>query len=216
MDIILFGPPGAGKGTQGTLLTERFDMERLSTGDLLRDAGRLGTPLGLAAKQYMDRGELVPDQVIMGLVRAYLEQDAERGVIFDGFPRTVPQAEALDGLLGELGRHLCAVLVLQVNEEELIRRISGRCSCPECGAVYNVHLDPPARPGLCDRCGSRLVQRPDDDEATVRRRLRVYAEQTAPVIDHYEATGTAVHYVAGDRPVGEVQESLATLLLAAR
>jgi len=212
MDIILFGPPGAGKGTQGELLAERLQLQRLATGDLLRDAGRQGTPLGREAKRYMEAGELVPDAVIMGLVREYLEEDAESGVIFDGFPRTEAQARALDELLAELGRSLCAVAVLTVPDEQLIRRISGRCTCPQCGAVYNQHLDPPRVAGTCDRCHSALVQRADDDEATARRRLEVYAQQTRPVICYYERTGTPVRHVAGDRPVDEVQRTLLELL----
>jgi adenylate kinase len=213
MDIILFGPPGAGKGTQGTLLAERFGLLRLSTGDLLREAVRQGTPLGREARRYMDAGELVPDDVILGLVREYLESEGEAGVIFDGFPRTKEQARALDALLAELGRHIEAVLVLEVADETLVRRISGRRSCPACGAVYNIHLDPPATPGKCDRCGSDLVGRADDEEATVRRRLAVYRSQTAPVIGYYERAGRArVERVPGDRTVDQVQQSLVHLL----
>jgi len=213
MDIILFGPPGAGKGTQGVLLAERFHLQRLSTGDLLRDAVRRGTPLGQEARRYMDAGELVPDEVILGLVREYLQAGGEQGVIFDGFPRTEAQARALDQLLAGLGRRIGAVLVLEVPDETLVRRISGRRSCPACGAVYNVHVDPPAVPGRCDRCGAGLVGRADDDEATVRRRLAVYQAQTAPLLDYYEAVaGTPVRRVPGDRAVEEVQRALVDLL----
>jgi adenylate kinase len=215
MDIILFGPPGAGKGTQGTLLAERFGLPRLSTGDLLRDAVRQGTALGSQARRYMEAGELVPDDVILGLVREYLESEAQGGVIFDGFPRTEMQARALDRLLQDLGRRVDAVLVLEVADETLVRRIAGRRSCPACGAVYNIHLDPPAVTGTCDRCGSGLVSRADDDEATVRRRLAVYRAQTAPLIDYYERSGaTRLERVPGDRSVEQVQQSLVELVSA--
>lgn len=211
MDLILFGPPGAGKGTQGALLAERFGLQRLSTGDLLREAVREGTPLGLEARRFMDAGELVPDSVLIGLVREYLAGTAA-GVIFDGFPRTRPQAEALDTLLRDLGRTLEAVLVLQVDDEALIRRLSGRRSCPTCGAVFNVHTDPPAEAGRCDRCRAELVQRADDEEATVRRRLEVYGEQTAPLIDYYDASPVRVERIDGDRSVEDVQRQLVDLL----
>ena len=214
MDIILFGPPGAGKGTQGTMLAERFRLPRLSTGDLLREAVRQGTSLGLEARRYMDAGELVPDEVILGLVREYLQTEGDEGVIFDGFPRTQAQARALDQLLEELGRRIGAVLVLEVPDENLVRRIAGRRSCPSCGAVYNVHFDPPTVQGKCDRCGAALVGRADDDEATVRRRLAVYRAQTAPLIEYYERAGTRLERVAGERPVDQVQHSLVELLSA--
>jgi adenylate kinase len=188
MDLIIFGPPGAGKGTQGALLAERFGLARLSTGDLLREAVRQGTPLGQEAQRYMNAGELVPDSVLIELAREYLE-DAHGGVIFDGFPRTRPQAEALDQLLVDLGR-----------------------SCPSCGAVYNVHLDPPLTEGLCDRCGAELVQRSDDLEATVRHRLEVYHAQTEPLIRFYESSPVRVERIPGDRSVIEVQDQLAGLL----
>lgn len=211
MDLIIFGPPGAGKGTQGALLAERFGLARLSTGDLLREAVRQGTPLGQEAQRYMHAGELVPDSVLIELAREYL-QEARGGVIFDGFPRTRPQAEALDELLIELGRRLEVVLVLDVDDEQLVRRLSGRRSCPSCGAVYNVHLDPPRTEGRCDRCGTALVQRSDDEEATVRHRLEVYHAQTEPLIRFYEASPVRVERIPGDRSVSEVQDQLAGLL----
>lgn len=212
-DLILFGPPGAGKGTQGALLADRLGMLRLSTGDVLRDAVRAGTGMGLAAQRYMDAGELVPDDVILGIVRDYLTGDAAaRGVIFDGFPRTLPQAEGLDALLAGLDRPLAAVLVLEVDDEELVRRLSGRRSCSSCGAVYNVYTEPPAEEGRCDRCGGELIQRADDEPDTVRRRLAVYHEQTAPLVDHYMQSTTTVHRVNGDRPVEAVQADLVRLV----
>jgi adenylate kinase len=212
MDLILFGPPGAGKGTQGALLADRLGLLRLSTGDLLREAVRMGTPLGLEAQRYMNAGELVPDSVLIGMVGAYLEANAGRGVIFDGFPRTEPQAEALDRLLTDVGRSLRAVLVLEVSDEALVRRMSGRRSCTVCGAVYHVVFDPPATPEKCSRCGGDLVQREDDRESTVRRRLEVYRAQTAPLIEYYRRGATPVHVVDGERAVEEVQLELVELL----
>lgn len=213
MDIILFGPPGAGKGTQGALLAERHGMRRLSTGDLLRDALNAGTPLGREARRYMDAGELVPDDVILGMVRDTMEDEAH-GVIFDGFPRTTEQARGLGGLLADLGRTLSGVAVLSVPDEALVRRLSGRLWCSQCGAVYNVHSNPPAAPGVCDVCGGELVQRPDDREETVRRRLEVYRAQTEPVLDYYEGDGTVVHRIDGDRPVERVLADLESVLHA--
>jgi adenylate kinase len=212
-DLILFGPPGAGKGTQGALLAERFGLLRLSTGDVLREAVRQGTQMGLAARRYMDAGELVPDDVLLGIVGDYLQGEAaEQGVIFDGFPRTLPQARGLDELLRTLGRGLEAVLVLEVDDEALIRRLSGRRSCASCGAVFNVETDPPRQEGRCNNCGGELVLRPDDEPATVRRRLQVYTEQTAPLLDYYDATPVAVRRLDGQLSVDAVQEQLAAVL----
>jgi adenylate kinase len=208
MNLILFGPPGAGKGTQGELLAKRFGLSRLSTGDLLRDAVRRRTPLGLEAKRYMDAGDLVPDDVILGLIREQLEQDGA-GFLFDGFPRTTPQAEELDRLLADAGAPLHGVLVLDVPDDSLVRRLAGRRSCPKCGRVYNVHSEPPHRPGRCDACGTELVQRDDDREDTVRHRLGVYRAQTEPVLDYYRGTATPVSHFDGDRPVDQVHEDLA-------
>jgi adenylate kinase len=213
MHIILFGPPGAGKGTQGELLAERFDLVRLSTGDLLREALREGTPLGLEAKRYMEAGELVPDDVILGMVREVLEREAGRGgFIFDGFPRTRAQAEGLDALLASLGTSLDAVLVLDVDDDTIVRRLSGRLSCPKCGAIYNLHSNRPTRAGICDACGTELVQRQDDREETIRRRLAVYREQTAPVLDHYADMGTDIRHIPGGREVDAVQAELRSVL----
>jgi adenylate kinase len=208
MNLVLFGPPGAGKGTQGTLLAEKRGMRRLSTGDLLRDAVREGTSLGLEAKAYMDAGELVPDGVILGLIRDMLQSSSEASAIFDGFPRTLPQAQALDGLLADIGQPLGAVVALNVDDEALVQRLSGRRSCPKCGAVYNVYSDRPKTENVCDRCGSALVHRTDDEESTVRRRLQVYADQTAPLLEYYEKSPTPVYHIAGDRAIDEVQDDL--------
>lgn len=212
-DIVLFGPPGAGKGTQGALLAERLGLLRLSTGDVLRDAVRRGSPLGREAQRYMDAGELVPDDVILGIVRDYLAGEAaETGVVFDGFPRTIPQAERLDAILAELGRPLRAVLVLDVDDDVLIRRLSGRRTCSKCGRLYNMYFDPPAHEGRCDVCGGELVARADDDPDTVRRRLDVYAEQTAPLLEYYERSATPVRHVDGDRQIEDVQRDLVELV----
>lgn len=212
-DLILFGPPGAGKGTQGALLAERYALLRLSTGDVLRDAVRRGTEMGAQARQYMDAGELVPDDVILGIVGDYLAGEArDRGVIFDGFPRTLPQARGLDAVLSELDRPLRAVLVLEVNDETLVKRLSGRRTCGNCGAVYNVHFDPPRQQGRCDACGGELMQRPDDDAETVRRRLQIYQEQTAPLVAYYEASPVRVERLDGDRDVEAVQADLVKVL----
>jgi adenylate kinase len=207
-DLILFGPPGAGKGTQGARLAEHYGLLRLSTGDVLRDAVRDGTPMGVRARHYMDAGELVPDEVILGIVKDYLSAHSDQGVIFDGFPRTVPQAAGLDALLADLDRRLEAVLVLDVAEDSLLKRLSGRRSCDSCGRGYNIYYDLPQQGGRCDSCGSELAMRPDDDATTVRRRLEVYEEQTSPVVAYYEASAVRVVHLDGDRPVAEVQNDL--------
>jgi len=218
MNLLLLGAPGAGKGTQGALIAERYGIPKISTGDLLREAVREGTPLGQKAKSYMDAGELVPDEVMLGLIREVLTGDGgrgaqvERGFILDGFPRTLRQAEGLDRLLDAIGRPLDAVIVVSVPDDVLIRRLSGRRTCADCGAVYNVYLEPPRTAGKCDRCGGTLVERPDDAAATVRRRLEVYHEQTEPLIAYYERSRTPVYRIDGDRPVEEVQRAIMGIL----
>src|SRR5688500_354274 len=212
-DLVLFGPPGAGKGTQGALLADRLELLRLSTGDVLRDAVKRGTPMGLEAQRYMNAGELVADEVILGIVNDYLGAEAkDTGVIFDGFPRTIPQAQSLDALLAKLGRPLRAVLVLDVDDDTLVKRLSGRRSCSVCGAVYNIHFEAPRAENKCDACGNPLTMRPDDDLATVQRRLDVYRQQTAPLLDYYDASPTTVHRLDGDRAVDDVQADLLRLL----
>jgi len=213
MDVILFGPPGAGKGTQGALLAERHRLLRLSTGDLLRDAVREGTQLGREAKRYMDAGELVPDEVILGLVHEVMTNGtAASGYIFDGFPRTTAQAEALTDVMRRLHRTLDAVVVLDVDDESIVKRLAGRLWCSQCSAVYNVYTNPPAVPGKCDICGGALVQRDDDREDTVRRRLEVYRAQTAPVVAWYRNAGLPVHNVDGNRSVDAIQNDLEALI----
>ena len=205
MNLILLGAPGAGKGTQGALLEERLGMGRIATGDLLREAVRLGTPLGQKAKGFMDAGELVPDEVILGLVG---EAAASGNNVFDGFPRTTVQAEALDRLLESQGQRIDAVVLVDVPDDLLVRRIAGRRSCPKCSAVYNVHFQPPAQPGVCDKCGSALTQRADDNEETVQRRLQVYRAQTEPLIEYYRGRGAPLHKVDGTGAVDAVFEEI--------
>jgi len=213
MVVILLGPPGVGKGTQAIRLADRVGWEHLSTGDLLRAALRDGTPLGDEARTFMDAGELVPDGLIMNLVRERLSGLApEAGILFDGFPRTTAQAEGLDGVLHETGRRVDRVVVFEAPEEDLVKRLSGRRTCPVCGAVYNVYFNPPARDEICDRCGAKLVHRSDDEPDTVRRRLRVYEEQTAPLVSYYEDAGEPVMHVAADRSVDEVQHAFRAAL----
>jgi adenylate kinase len=204
MHLILLGAPGAGKGTQGAKLAARLGVPKIATGDILRDAVRQGTELGREAKGFMDRGELVPDDVILGMVReALTAPGAADGAIFDGFPRTIPQAEGLEALFAELGRELDAVVVIDVPHETIVERMSGRRTDPETGTVYHLQHNPPPA-----EVAERLVQREDDREATVRRRLAVYEEMTAPLVEHYRRSGVAIHPVAGDRAIDDVQREL--------
>jgi len=190
MDIILLGPPGSGKGTQAQKMVERYHIPQISTGDILRGAVKERTPLGMEAQGYMDQGKLVPDEVVVGIVRERLkESDCKGGFILDGFPRTVPQAEALDSTLGEMQRAIDHVVSIEVPNEELIKRLTGRRTCRNCGAMYHIVFDPPAKEGVCDRCGEELYQRDDDQEETIRARLQVYEEQTAPLIAYYRGKG---------------------------
>lgn len=215
MELIIFGPPGAGKGTQGELLARHFGLTRLSTGDMLRESVQAGTRLGMEAKRFMNAGELVPDAVILGMVEEAMQQDGARdGVLFDGFPRTIPQADGLNDLLEGLGRPLDAVIVLDVDDESLLKRLSGRLYCPSCGTIYNRYFDPPPTDGKCGKCGGALVQRPDDAAETVRKRLDVYRAQTEPLIAHYAASSTPVHRVDGDRDVAAIQADLRTFIEA--
>lgn len=205
--VVLLGSPGVGKGTQGIRLGRDLGWAHVSTGDLLRAALEAGTPLGLEARKYMDAGELVPDDVIVDLVREHLAaMPAERGVVFDGFPRTVPQAEALDTVLGGAGRRVDRVCLLEAPEEVLVKRISGRRSSPG-GRVYNIHFDPPRRDGLCDDTGEPLIHRADDHPDTVRTRLAVYRELTAPLIGFYDAKGLLAR-VNGEGGIEQVYASL--------
>lgn len=206
MVVILLGPPGVGKGTQAVRLADDAVWAHVSTGDLLRAARREGSDLGRRAQAYMDKGELVPDDLILDLVREHLEGiDDGTGILFDGFPRTTAQAEGLEDVLEDVGRRVDAVVVFKAPEETLVKRLSGRRSCPECGAVYNVHFSPPEVEGICDRCGQELVHRKDDTPETVRRRLQVYEEETAPLIAWYADHEARQIHVQADRDVEEVQ-----------
>lgn len=190
MRLILLGPPGAGKGTQAKRLIERYEIPQISTGDMLRAAVREGTPLGKTAKSYMDSGKLVPDSVVIGVTEERLQQaDCVNGFMLDGFPRTVPQADALKSVLTKIGAEVDHVISVQVPNEELVVRLAGRRTCKECGAGYHIKFDPSSSPDRCDRCGGELFQRDDDREATVRARLKVYEEQTAPLIAYYREEG---------------------------
>ena len=190
MDLILLGPPGAGKGTQAKMMIDRWKIPQISTGDILRTAVRQERPLGLEAKGFMDRGELVPDRVVIGIIAERLkEEDATAGFILDGFPRTIPQAEALQEILDELGRKIDTVLSIEIEEERLVARLTGRRMCKGCGESFHLVFNPPARDGVCDRCGGELYQRDDDREKTIRQRLAIYREQTEPLIAYYEKQG---------------------------
>lgn len=188
--FILLGPPGAGKGTQAELIREKFHIPQISTGDILRKAVREQTPVGQEAQKYMEAGQLVPDEVIVKIVQERLQKpDCQHGYILDGFPRTVVQADALGRVLKEMQVALDGVISIEVEENELVRRLSGRRTCAQCGETYHLIFHPPQREGICDRCGGRLIQREDDREETIKKRLEVYAQQTAPLKDYYQAQG---------------------------
>ena len=205
----MVGPPGVGKGTQGALLAEATDSRHIATGGLLRAALRDGAELGRKAQDFMNRGELVPDQLIVGLVRGVLEKvDRDVGAVLDGFPRTVGQAESLGGVLSELGRKVDMVVVLEAEDDVLVRRMAGRRSCSQCGAVYNVHVSPPEQDGICDQCGGSLSLRPDDEPGTVRRRLEVYRRETAPLVRYFDESAAPVCRIDADRGVSEVQSAI--------
>lgn len=208
MRLVFLGPPGAGKGTQAVQQAEQRGLRYIATGDELRKAIAAGTPLGLQAKAYTSTGRLVPDEVIIGLARELLEEPGgDAGVIFDGFPRTTGQAEALDALLRERGEALDAVLYFDVSSDAVVRRLSGRRVCRQCGATFHVESLPSKRGDMCDRCGGELYQREDDRPETVSRRLQVYQEQTAALLDYYRAQGLLVRLQA-DRSIAEVRAAV--------
>jgi adenylate kinase len=193
MRLVLVGPPGAGKGTQAEFIAEHFGVPKISTGDIFRANVSGGTELGRVAKKFMDAGDLVPDEVTNAMVHDRLAQpDAQSGFLLDGFPRNVAQAGELDGMLAALGVQLSVVLDLDVDFDEVVKRLSGRRTCKTCGHVWHLQYDPPTRAGVCDKCGGQLYQRDDDHPDTVRHRLDVYAEQTAPLIDFYRDAGRLV------------------------
>jgi adenylate kinase len=190
MRLILLGAPGAGKGTQAKKLIEKYGIPQISTGDILRQNVADGTPLGKEAKSYMDKGELVPDRIILGLVEDRLKKDdCKKGYILDGFPRNIAQAEALDKMLNDLNMPLDAALSVDVPFDDLMKRLTGRRTCRNCQQMYNIYFSPPQKDGVCDKCGGELYQRDDDKEETIRNRLEVYQKSTAPLIDYYRSKG---------------------------
>ena len=212
MRLAFLGPPGAGKETQARELARRWGIPQVATGDMLRESVAAGTALGREAKAYMDRGYLVPDALIVAMVGERLSRpDAARGYILDGFPRTIPQAEALARLLDERGEKLDRVVYFDVSEAELLRRMTGRRVCRVCQAAYHADFAPPARPDVCDRCGGELYQRDDDRPETVRRRLAVYATQTEPLLAHYRDQGLLAT-VRGEGPIDEIRAALLRLV----
>ncbi|RME34325.1 MAG: adenylate kinase [Thermoflexia bacterium] len=206
--IILLGMPGAGKGTQAEQLARALGVPHVASGDLFREHLEKGTELGRQARAYMDRGDLVPDEVTIGMVAERLSRpDCASGFVLDGFPRTVPQAEALDRLLKEWGVALDVVAYIRVREEVALARLAGRWTCRQCGAVFHTLFNPPRQPGVCDRCGGELYQRSDETEEAHRRRLQVYQEQTAPLVDYYRRSGLLVE-IDGEQSIEDVQTDL--------
>jgi adenylate kinase len=216
LNLILLGPPGAGKGTQAEGLVEDFDLPYYATGDILRAAVNEGSELGEKAKQYMERGDLVPDEVICEVIMERIDrEESADGFLLDGFPRTIRQAQALEEGLSRRDRRLTAALVIEVSDEEAIRRLSGRRICAKNQHLYHVEFDPPKRDGVCDQDGSRLIQRDDDKPETVKHRLGVYREQTQPLIEYYERQGTLRRF-DGARPPGEVHDHIRATLATLR
>ncbi|MFL5822315.1 MAG: adenylate kinase [Solirubrobacteraceae bacterium] len=216
MNLILFGPPGAGKGTQAERLRKDFQLPYIATGDMLRGHVKEGTELGKQAKSYMDAGDLVPDELILAMARERLqEEDAQDGFILDGFPRTREQAEALDEQLGSVGRRITAVLLLEVPDEEVVRRLSGRRICVKAGHNYHVEFDPPKHEDVCDQDGSRLIQRDDDKPEVIQNRLGVYHKKTKPVIGYYDEKGL-LRRIDGTRDPGDVHDHIRAVIATLR
>jgi adenylate kinase len=210
--IIFMGPPGAGKGTQAERIVSEFGIPHISTGDMFRAAIKEGTPLGLEAKSYMDQGKLVPDDVTIGIVRERLSKpDTKQGALMDGFPRTVAQAEALDSMVQELGTKIDHVINLEVDRDQLLARLTGRRVCKSCGATYHVVFNPPAKDGICDKCGGELYQRADDTAETVATRLDVYFKQTAPLLEYYAGKGV-LRSVNGEAGIEDVYREISEIL----
>ncbi|MCE1247152.1 MAG: adenylate kinase [Firmicutes bacterium] len=208
MRIVMLGPPGAGKGTQAKMLAEKLNVPHISTGDIFREAIRKKTDLGLLAKSFMDRGELVPDDVTMGIVKERIsEPDCQKGFIFDGFPRTTAQAENLDGMLRNLGISLDLIVDIQVRDEEIVSRLENRRSCPACGMVYHLINNPPVESGLCDSCGELLVGRVDDTRQVILNRLKVYEEKTEPLKAYYSGKVETAQF-DGAQEIGKVLEQI--------
>ena len=214
MNIILMGPPGAGKGTQAKRLIAKYDIPHISTGDMFREAMKQGTALGLLAKRYIDQGHLVPDDVTIGIVRARLaKQDCQKGYLLDGFPRTIPQAEALEILTKEIGRELEFVINIDADEKELVRRICGRRVCKVCGTPYHVDTMKPKVDGVCDVCGGPLIQRADDNEEALKVRLGHYYEQTKPLLDFYAKRGLLTSF-DGTKDLNVLLQEISSLIEA--
>ncbi|MFH1874991.1 MAG: adenylate kinase [Pseudomonadota bacterium] len=212
MILILMGPPGCGKGTQAKKLEKKYNILQLSTGDMLRAAVKAQTPIGLKAKNYMESGRLVPDEVIIGVMQErLLKPDCKQGVILDGFPRTVAQGEALNGMLKNAAKKIGAVINIDVSDPDVVKRISGRRQCPACGATYHVEYTPPQDDNLCDDCGATLIQRKDDQEETVKDRLKVYRDQTEPLIGFYRELGL-LKEISGAKPIDEVFNDICSLI----
>lgn len=212
MNLVLMGLPGAGKGTQAEKIVEKYGIPHISTGDMFRAAMKDETELGLKAKSFMDKGELVPDEVTIGIVRERLSKDdCEKGFLLDGFPRTVPQADALETILFDLEKKLDYCINVQVDQEILMERLTGRRICKSCGATYHLVFNPPAKEDVCDRCGGELYQRADDNEATVKNRLDVNIKQSQPLLDFYESKGY-LRNVNGQQDIQKVFEDLDELL----
>ncbi|NHW22860.1 MAG: adenylate kinase [Archaeoglobales archaeon] len=212
MNLILLGAPGAGKGTQAKFIVEKYGIPQISTGDMLREAVAKGTELGKKAKEFMSQGKLVPDEIVIGIVKERLRQkDCKGGFILDGFPRTIAQAEALDRIMAEMGRKIDAVINISVPEEEIVRRIVNRRICRKCGAIYHLIYDPPKRPGICDKCGGELYQRDDDREEVVRQRFAVYRKSTQPLIDYYRKRGV-LYEVDGTKDIESVKSEILSIL----
>lgn len=213
MRIVLLGAPGSGKGTQSKLMVERYGIPQISTGDLLRAAVAAGTPLGQKAKAAMDAGELVSDDIVLGMIRERLAMpDTQQGYILDGFPRNTHQAETLDAMLGDLNQPLDAAVLIDVDLEKLMKRLTGRRSCPSCGSVYNIYTNPPAKDGVCDSCGhEELMHRADDREETIGSRLKVYEAQTMPLVDHYRNKGL-LHTIDGEGEIEDIFSAIAAVL----
>ena len=212
MNIVFLGPPGAGKGTQAKILVEKYEIPQVSTGDMLREHRAKGTELGKKAQEYMDKGQLVPDEIILSMVKERLSQpDCQKGFILDGFPRTVAQAEALDKLLSEMGKKLDFALALIVPDDLLVERLTGRRTCKSCGMMYHIKYKPPKVEEKCDVCGGELYQRPDDNEETVRNRLKVYHEQTAPLIEYYKNKGI-LREIDGSKSIEEITQQIISIL----
>ncbi len=206
MNLILLGPPGAGKGTQAQLMVDRYHIPQISTGDILRAAVKGKTPLGVKAKGFMNQGKLVPDELVIGIIEERLKAaDCHPGFILDGFPRTIAQAEALQPILSKMGRSIDHVVNIEVEDEELVRRLTGRRTCKNCGAMFHIVFHAPKREGICDRCGGTLYQREDDKEETIRTRLKEYQKQTAPLIQYYQQKKTlrSIQGVGGQEQIFE-------------